>query len=631
MNSNKKTLIICRDISSYYSLFRSNYINLLTGNSEVIIVSDDLDVHHKASFLKNTSIIYFDQLLSFYNVTNNVIVLLHQINNFLKLSSNNIIREYLLYWIHHVEGGETTQRIQDAFLELENCKILLEKEQPDQVVFGHSSKRYWEDDLLDIYIRNNNIKVIKLTTYFFKFNYQNIWQVTKPIAKEFYRICQIIQILLRKNKSKINNLNTEKIIAIQLCSNAQKHLNHTLPIIDEFKKKGIRAILFTFDLGNFSNVLRKQGYDVIELESYLSLKDLFYSWIGSMRSYISTRHNLTEFIKYSEQDSNNKFVSIILKNPILNYYIHELPSRYRLDVASTLFFKTHQPKIVRFWTDILPQGVIAYEAAFRLNVKPITFWHPTWPYNSEEPYKASHMKIDYYFCISKAHIEKLIIETNNSSNYILSGIAWFSILKKFKEQYNRVDSLKHLGVIRNNEELVIFLDAQAVLRGYCSSLEQTLLVSTLCNFTEKNVNTILLIKPHAQHKKGTLEKYFKEKISPRIVWLDISYSPYHCINASDLIITKYSTLVAEAMILNTPSICVILDKEPKWKIYENAVTYVYEITELENLLVNLLQKKYFSEWKEGLQNLIHNYKLKHLSQSDTDRNKIIAQTLCELV
>ena len=631
MTLKKKTLIICRDLTSFNSINNKNIFDSLTLYSEIVIVSDDLDVHQQASLLKNASIIYFDQMLSLYKVTNLVSPLLQQINHFLKISSNNLIPKYLLYWTQHVEGGDTTQRIQDAYLELENCRILLDKEQPQQVIFGKSLIKYWEDDLLEMYIRHNKIKVIRLKSYLYKFHYLNIWLDIRSFGKEIYRIFQIIEIKLRNNNSKINYSKHEKIIAIQLCSSHQKHLNHTLPIIDAIKKKGIKAILFTYDLGNFSKKLRKQGYEVIELESFLSLKDIFFSWLGSIRCYIAIWNNLIDFINTYDQEINNKFVKIILKTSILNFFIHELPSRYRLNISSKLFFKRYKPFITRFWTDVLPQGLIAYQASLSSNHNTITFWHPTWPYNFEEAYEVDRIKIDYYFCISKSHIEKLSLETNYSSKYILSGIAWFPILKLFKTKYKRIDSLKHLSVSRNNEELVIFLDSQAVLRGYCSSLEQTLLVATVFNFVKENKNTILIIKPHAQHKKGKLERYFKDDTSSRIFWLDSSISPYHCINASDLVITKFSTLGAEAMILNVPTICALLDNETRWKIYENAASYVYDIVELENLLVNLLQKKYFLEWNKELQKNMHNYKLKHLSQSDTDRNKIIAQTLCELV
>ncbi len=71
--------------------------------------------------------------------------------------------------------------------------------------------------------------------------------------------------------------------------------------------------------------------------------------------------------------------------------------------------------------------------------------------------------------------------------------------------------------------------------------------------------------------------------------------PYDAINASDLLITKMSTMALEAMYLNVPTIGIILDNEPNWKVYEEGVEYencLYHLrTRLQTLLDSRLKRQ----------------------------------------
>lgn len=619
-------LAICRDKDAYYSVFANDGLK----GHEIVVASDDLEVQEIAKTSTAHRVIYLDQVESFFNVAPEVLVILHNVNTWLSgISYGSLLPAHLLYWTHHVEGGDTTQRIQDAVLEIRSIAGIVEREKPVHIVIGRSKTVYWEDKIIVGYARANGITVSLKNGFSLQRTGNLLKLVFLPVLKEGYRSLRTINVLFRRKKSQLAQ--PGKFVAIQLCSDVQKHLNHTLPLLRAFEKRGQKAVAVTYEIGNEAERLREENYTVAELEAFLSLQALLKSWIGVLVGCTRSWLRKDSFLANGDGNKYQPYLKNVLWPSVYSFLIQEFPNRYRLDAASNVFFKRYPPVAARFWTDILPQGVIAYQSAVKQDVHPVTFWHPTWPYNVPEPYHENLVPIQYYFCISPAHRDKLFKENGEKAKYTVSGIVWQSLLKEFRNAYSKSFSRTELGIAEQAGKRIIILDAMAVLRGYCSSLEQSLIVNALVELAEENENLFVLIKPHAQHKPGQLEKIFQGRGNGRIKWIAGDVTPYHGINAADIVLTKYSTLAAEAMILDVPSICVLLDNEERWKIYDDAVDYAYSIEELKTRLKRLLNDDYFQEWQKDLNTRMDTYKSYHLSDAYTDRNEIIADTMTEAI
>ena len=86
-----------------------------------------------------------------------------------------------------------------------------------------------------------------------------------------------------------------------------------------------------------------------------------------------------------------------------------------------------------------------------------------------------------------------------------------------------------------------------------------------------------------------------------VFMIDKKISVFHCINATDLLITKFSTIAIEAMYLKKPVISVILDGENKFRIYGDAAEYMNDVEDLKklmNVLVN--DDDYRLQWTSNL-------------------------------
>jgi len=90
--------------------------------------------------------------------------------------------------------------------------------------------------------------------------------------------------------------------------------------------------------------------------------------------------------------------------------------------------------------------------------------------------------------------------------------------------------------------------------------------------------------------------------------IDKKISLFPCINATDFLITKFSTSGIEAMYLKKPVVSIILDGENKFKIYAGAAEYVNNIEELNKLMTQLMNdNNYRLQWTANLNDKASKY------------------------
>ena len=86
-----------------------------------------------------------------------------------------------------------------------------------------------------------------------------------------------------------------------------------------------------------------------------------------------------------------------------------------------------------------------------------------------------------------------------------------------------------------------------------------------------------------------------------VFMIDKKISVFHCNNATDLLITKFSTIAIEAMYLKKPVISVILDGENKFRIYGDAAEYMDDGEDLKKLMNRLVNDDdYILQWTSNL-------------------------------
>jgi hypothetical protein len=616
----RNLLAICRDEAAFNSVLSLKILTL----EDLVIASDDHRVHELAMKLIDTKVVYLSQIEPLFNVAPHVLKILGAVNSWLcKLGDNRHLPKELLYWVQHVEGGDTTQRIQDAVLEARSCLALFDQFQPSKLIIGAASKQYWEDEVLIACAKRRNITVQKLSNLKPSRIISNFRQQLRPLAKEIYRSVMTIDSLLRRRQSEVGLKNFEKYVAIQLCSSTAKHFNHTLPLIKAFEHAGLNAVAVTWDIGRAVKALRKQGYRVAELEAWVSPIVLLASWWAAFKGLLRAKSNLSTFLTSDDGDEYAAVIRKVLISSIRNFFISDVAYRIRLGAACKAFFKQNPPLAVRLWTRILEQGVIAHRAMAMIGVRPLLFWQSAWPYQLAWPYLQYDIPADLIFCLSDTHRERLQMDGEPSSKITVSGISWFQGVKEFSLQNTPHQSRATLG-ISSQSKLIVFCDAQYVLGGFCTAAEQSWLVQAVVEYAERNTDVCVLIKPHTGHKPGQLEAVFRGRGAGRVIWIPGKALPYDGLNASHVVLTKWSTLVAEAMVLGVPSICVLLDKDMRWAIYEDAVDYALSIEELNKKLDALKDSNYYSSWLNVLRKRQIDYMERHFPEPPIECNKLIA-------
>lgn len=159
----------------------------------------------------------------------------------------------------------------------------------------------------------------------------------------------------------------------------------------------------------------------------------------------------------------------------------------------------------------------------------------------------------------------------------------------FSHKTTKLRSREKLGLYEG--DWVVLLDSNVVCSGYLTSQEQQKVLVMMLNFAQVNSNCILMIKAHPTSKTTIIQQLIAEYALPNVKLILSGILPYDALNASDLLLTKISTLALEAMYLNVPTIGVILDNELNWKVYDEGIEYQFSLYGLRTRLQELMDSQ----------------------------------------
>ena len=110
----KNLLIICLNIKDVYKISKLD----LSIYSSVVVASDDINVHKEVKKLAVIDKVTFLQKpIAYPKVADDVIDMTSKVNNYFeKLAKLDIFNRKEIFWTYYVEGGYTTQRLQDTLL-----------------------------------------------------------------------------------------------------------------------------------------------------------------------------------------------------------------------------------------------------------------------------------------------------------------------------------------------------------------------------------------------------------------------------------------------------------------------------------------------------------------------------------
>jgi hypothetical protein len=617
----KTGIVVCRDLEGAMQLDPER----LGVAGRCVLASDDPRVHVVARQLNwIEEVVFLERIESYFNVAADVLSILDSVNRWLAgLGGPKTIPQELLYWTQHVEGGDTTQRIQDALLLVNSYRGLFERFQPTEILVIRCPAVTWEDDLLFACAEGAGIRIRIAGSPGWRGWGRRIWPYWRPLAKEAFFASRTLAIRFRNFGRHKPKLDLKKLVVVQLCDSARKHLNHTRPLMKALDQVGLQGVVLCWGAARAPRGFRREQLMVVELESWVGIGRWLGSWIKTCRTWRQARFSRKDFLANEKPGSLGRLIRPVLLESVRAFILGELANRYRFDGACRRFFSTYPPRAARFWSRILPPGVIAYRA-LPSGCRPLLFWQPGWPYQVPSPYTRYDVPVELVFAISLEHQRILLHEGFTPEQTVLAGVPWLASMREFKKANGKTDSRKILN-INDDTRLCLLCDAGSVLRGHMAPAEQACMLSALLELARDHPCLHLIVKPHPYHKPGLLEALLVKYPLSNLTVVPQGDLPHHALNASNVLITKYSTLALEGMVLDVPSIGVLLDGEEKFACYEDAMEYVYSIDQLKALVTDLLEKPGFrDDWIEKMRIKAAGYLQRHVAEALETSNDIIA-------
>jgi hypothetical protein len=619
-------LVVCRNVKSLNSL--KSIMEKIDG--DIVVATDSIEIKEFAPGIgKVRDILFLEKMESLYTVSDQVVTILNEINLWLReVAQKTGLPVEVMFWPAHCEGGGCTQRIQDGLLLMNSYKALIEEVNPFEIILIKEPGYSYEDSVFICCSAYLRITCKVINNWKSKFSIAEIQSRAYPLLKELYTAGLVVFY-----KASINFFTETKRskndVVIQVCGAVSKKIiNHTVPLIKSLNRVGFNGIALCWGTGKSIISLRKNNITTVPLEIYVTWRTLLKSWYLAILVWRFSNQIKTTFLE--QKDCEHQILRNALWITMKEYLIGDVPRRYRLYKAAYSYWKKNPTCAARLWTRVMPEGVITYRAIPK--ERPIfQFWQPGWPYQLYWPYKTHDIPVDYTFALSSAHISQLTIDENIPGNMVIPvGMPWIKFIKDFSVNNSQSISRRTL-YIPTEAKLCIFVDAFDSIRGYLSVAEQALFMNCILRLIVNNPEIYFIVKARPSPRKESFELFFTRKQYPNLIVLPRGDLPYHAINASNLILTKFSTLTVEGMILKVPSVGLILDGEKHFAFSENAMHYSYSIedfTELINGLIGDINK--YNDWRDELMRNAEIFLNKHL-YIEQDSNSLIANKLAEIL
>lgn len=629
-SENKKTaLVVCRSEGELHLLRRMRR----ESGWRYVLASDDYFVQKIAERIDWVdSVCWLERMESFYNVADSVIEVIRGVNNWFRSLCARSVRadEEVHRWCNHCEGGRTSQRVQDLLLLVRSYKHVIDSYEIRRIILLKGGAALWEDEVLNEIANRRHINVETYRSRRIQYVASKLWLRLEAYARASYYLFNIVRIKLTSAKRTCERNH----ITFQLCSSARKHVDNVLPYMESLKVKGCRPVALCWT--SRERVISKRaavtvesyGHRADELEALLGWREILTVPWAIVRYLWRASKLKKTFIESSELKYLSVGLSALMWPSIKYYIIDELVFRERLSMAAERYFGHARPVAFKPWGNLeLPEGAILTKYAKGDGTVLFSYYLGASNYN---PYarKDADELVDLFFAAGP--LEKELIRRDyglTPSKIIISGKCRYEGSRRRVTESDKLGALTNLG-IRDTEKRFMFYDPGSILRGYYSPVEYTLLTCSVLDYAKLHDGVTVIIKPHPSGTSDYLEGIVKRYGLSNVVLLDRRCSPDDAMLASDLLITKMSTLAIEAMLLNKVVIAVILDGEKKFKLFGDAAEYVDTPDELHTLLNRVLDdESVYSRWVSDRLEKQQGYLAQYFPMSKVPSHVVAAETI----
>jgi hypothetical protein len=588
-----RTLIICRKYRDIGLLRR------FLAKSDVIVASDDPRVQHAARQLDNVvAVSYVEEIASFYSVAPDVKRTVGAIDDWLAgfaVDQKEISTE-VLRWGCTVEGGITSQRVQDTLLLINSYSVLLDRIRPSAVAVISPVSVLWEDRVLELVAARRGIPFRQLAPAPLTRLAQTAALRCRPWALTAYRLIH----LLRQGGGRLSPQTGQMPgvnggIVFVLCSNAGNHWENVRPVLHELLRQGAACLNLRW-LANERMSARHaprgpdrgdQSVASHQLESWVGLADILVAFRLSRQLRKKILRSSGTATAWQSLAHQGVPLASLLNESLHHFLSADLPARIVFFRALRKAIGGTMPAAVKPWG--APEG-FEYRVISQLwpaSHRPLIlqYWlgvGMAWPYADPRQHldlflakdagEAAHVARDYQR--TPAQIE-------------LVGQIRLAGHREFAETTSPATSRRILGLPVRPQALYVGFDPNCALRGYQSAREQAEITQALLAASAKSPDLVVVVKPHPAYPIDHLSPLFSASNKRHVVVLPHDAPLNHFLNAVDLVVSKYSVLLLEAALMRKVALAVIFDGDPRFRVFGELSLMISDSAALTNRLCQL--------------------------------------------
>jgi hypothetical protein len=577
-------LIVCWDPTGIAALHRCR------STRPFVVASDDPRVQESARRMPGVAqVTYIERDESFWTVASDVKAVIARVDEWLGSLDRSLPQE-MLAWAGSVEGGLTGQRVQDALLLIRSYQHLFRSFDVREVQAIVDPRAAWEADVLQVCARAMSLPVARHNTGILGAWKTRAWRFLMPLAKAAYLLMREVMLGAARSAGQRADAGLDAAIVFQVCSSLQKHVDNAKYLMVALVSRGERAVGLCWGAGDWSggpsgvDQLRAAGLSAVGLERFVSARDV----LGSLWRAAVTfargrrRRRLLDSLEYEGVP-----LAPLLAESIRHFMIAVLPARLRYARAFEACLGRARPAAIKPWG-----GGDSFEGKLALRLTHaasgsmyIHYWvgagMPGWPYTDP----AYSPEVFLAKSASEAPLAKAEYGLDDPQVHVVGQARW-AHLSGFDTLHAVVASRRHLALPPDGT-LYVGLDTGAAVRGFQSRREQVDQLVTVLNAAREAPGMVVAIKAHPGHAIDHLLPFIESHKSKNIVVLPRAASVEHFLNAVDVVVTKYSTLILEAALLGRCPIAAILDGETRFTPFGELPAVVTSSGELHTLLTGL--------------------------------------------
>ena len=578
------TLVICRSLAGIPRL------KLLRLDTPWVVASDDPRVHEVTARLPGVvEVCFLEELAAFYTVSDDVKRIVGRIDAWLSATAGAIgLPAGTLHWGCTVEGGLTSQRVQDALLLINTYLALLERIHPTQVILISEPEARWEDLVLVATSRQRAVPLQRIAGPRWLEGKSRLAEYLRPLAMRAYHLVHLWRWGGGWRKHAPAPSNVHDAIVFFLLSSAHKHVENIRPLMGSLQQAGSRVMAICWGAADLigcqhpADQLGRDGLAAIKLEHWTTRGDVAASFNLARQARHHADRNLSQLdLQYCEID-----VRPLLAESFRHFFLCQVPYRIRFQRALLAALAGSTPCAVKPWG--APEG-FEYQAISQ-------FWGGRRPPAAFQywlgiglpwPYADPRQKLDFFLAKDRREAEQVSRDYELPLTSVeIVGQARFAEHRSFAASISPAASRAAMAV-PPDRTLYVGFDPNCALRGYQSAREQSAITKALLDAVRQAPGLFIVVKPHPAYPIDHLMPQLAASLPANVTVLRRNSSLLEFLNGIDVFVSKYSILLLEAALLDKVSIATIFDGEDRFRVFGSMVETVTSGPALTALLAGL--------------------------------------------